>query len=76
MDYPNRKRLVLAFATVAACSVGLAADMNVEKKLPNAGKLMGPAMKVSSITAPQPPKPAQRSVAIDSPNRTASVPGD
>jgi hypothetical protein len=32
-------------------------------------------VSVSSIAASQ-PKPAQRSVAVESPNRTASVPGD
>jgi len=76
MDYPNRKRLVLAFAAFAVCSMGLAADMNVAKKAPNGGKQLAGAMNVSSIAAPQPLKPAQRSVGIDSPNRTAPVPGD
>jgi hypothetical protein len=75
MDYPNRKRLVLALAAVAVCSVGLAADMSVEKRAPN-DRQLAPAMNVSSIATPQPLNPAQRSAAIDSPNRTAPVPGD
>ncbi len=76
MDYPNRKRLVLALTAVAVGSVGLAADMNVEKKAPSAARQIAQPMNVSSIATPQPLNPAQRSAAVDSPNRTASVPGD
>jgi hypothetical protein len=76
MDYPNRKRLVLAFAAVAACSVWLAADMSVEKKAPSGGKHLGRVMNVTSLADPQPPKPAHQSIAIQSRNRTAPVLGD
>jgi hypothetical protein len=76
MDYPNRKRLVLAFVALAACSVGLAADMNVEKKAPNDARVVQPVMDVSSIADRQPSTPAHRSVAIESPNRSEPVPGD
>jgi hypothetical protein len=75
MDYPNRKRLVLVFAAVAACSVWLAAGMSAEHEAPNDGKLSAQATRVTRLHA-QPPRPAHQSVAIEARNRTAPVPGD
>jgi hypothetical protein len=75
MDYPNRKRLVLAFAVVAACSVWLAADMSIENKAPDSAKLPSQATHVT-VLDPQPLKPAHQSVAIELRSRTAPVLGD
>ena len=75
MDYPNRKRLVLVFAVVAACSVWLAVDMSANNKAPSDNKLLGQVPRVTSLD-PQPLKPAHQSVAIEARNRTAPVLGD
>ena len=75
MDYPNRKRAVLAFATVAACSVWLTADMSVDNKAQDDGKVASPVAQVKA-PVPQLPRPAHQSVAIELRNRTAPVLGD
>ena len=74
MDYPNRKRLVLAFAAVTACVGWLAVDMSAQSEAPKDGKLVGQA-RVMGLD-PQPFKPAHQSVAIEARNRTTLVPGD
>jgi hypothetical protein len=77
MDYPNRKRLVLAVVVVAACSVWLAAGMTVESKAKNDAKPQEPPMTVTWVAADgQTPKPAHQSVAVESRGRTPPVPGD
>lgn len=76
MDYPNRKRLVLAFAAVAACSVWLAVDMNADNKAPSRPKLLEETPHVTSLSTPRPLTPAHQSVAIEVRNRTAPVLGD
>jgi hypothetical protein len=76
MDYPNRKRLVLVFAAVAACSVWLAVDMNTGNNAPAGNKPLDQVPRVTSLAAPSMPTPAHRSVAIEVRNRTAPVMGD
>lgn len=78
MDYPNRKRLVLAFAAVAACSVWLAVDMNADNdsKAPSRAKVLEETPHVTSLSTPRPLTPAHQSVAIEVRNRTAPVLGD
>ncbi len=75
MDYPNRKRLVLAFAAVAVCVGWLAVDMSAQIEAPTEGKIVPKAPRVTLLD-PQSFKPAHQSVAIEARNRTAPVARD
>ncbi len=75
MDYPNRKRMVLAFAVVAASVGWLAVDMSAENEAPKDSQLTGQSTRVTLLD-PQPFKPAHQSVAIEARKRTAPVARD